>query len=482
MKRVILTTITLLTLLESALAIGGVDKPPAPGPAPQVHFVRPSETKLDNGLRVIVAERPSLPLVAVQLLVRSGSELDPPNRGGVASMTGTLLTKGTESMSAPQIAEAIESLGGMIFSGGGWDSSDAAVVVMSNKLDAALGILADVALRPTFKPEEIERLRRQRLDGLRVALQQPGTVASYVATRVLFPEGEYSHPSGGTMETLQAIRREDIVALYHRAYRPENCALVFVGDITAEEAKRRAKQFFGDWKADALAEATPSPQKTDDWKPQQVIIDMAQAGQAAVNIYKQAIRRNSPDYYNGIVANAALGRGFASRLNREIRIKRGLSYGATSSLDARRDAGVFSAGAQTKNESAAEVAKLLITETEKLSRDPVQADELKSREAMLIGNYARSMETNFGIVGEVSNLIVNGLPLDTLDKFIAAVNNVTAPDVTAFAKKYLTVPGALVIAGKAGAFGETMKKDFPDVKVIPTSELDLNRADLTTAK
>src|SRR4029077_8150845 len=201
-----------------------------------------------------------------------------------------------------------------------------------------------------------------------------------------------------------------------------------------------------------------------------------------VSLTKPAIKRDSPDYYSGLVANAALGNGFASRLNREIRIKRGLSYGARSSLDVRRDAGAFIASAQTKNESAAEVASLLQTELKRLETDPVQGDELKSRQALLTGNYARSLETDLGFASQIAGLAVYNLPLETLDKFISAINAVTTKDVTAFAKKYLAPPPSLVIVGKASAFVNPLKKNFSQTKVIPQANLDLNRADLEKQK
>jgi len=192
--------------------------------------------------------------------------------------------------------------------------------------------------------------------------------------------------------------------------------------------------------------------------------------------------RKSPDYYAGLVANAALGSGFVSRLNREIRIKRGLSYGARSSIDARREVGPFEATAQTKNESAAEVATLMQVELKRLRSEPVQGDELKSRQAVLTGGYARSLETNGGFVGKMSAMITNDLPLDTLNKFIPAINAITSADVTAFATKYFDTPQSLIIVGKAAAFLKPLEKDFQGVKVIPVGELDLNRAELTKAK
>ena len=190
-----------LALTQRSLAVGGVNATPSPAPAHEISFIHPKETRLGNGLRVIVAERPSLPLLAMELIIRVGSEKDPNDRAGTASLTGSLLTKGTEKMTAPEIANAIESLGGTIFSSGVSDYSSAGVLVMSSKADPALTILADVVLHPAFKQEEIDRLRKQSLDGLRVALQQPGSLASYVLGRVVYDDGEYGHASGGTPET-----------------------------------------------------------------------------------------------------------------------------------------------------------------------------------------------------------------------------------------------------------------------------------------
>src|SRR5207237_527722 len=416
----------------------------------------------------------SLPLLAIELIIRSGSEADANDLAGTASLTGSLLTKGTEKMSAPEIANSIESLGGTIFSSAASDNSSAGVLVMSNKAEPALTILADVVLRPTFKQEEIDRLRKQSLDGLRVALQQPGSVASYVIGRVVYGDGEYGHAAGGTLETLPAIQRADIVKFYQTYYRPANAALIFSGNVTFEQAKEYSQRFFGDWKPHQ-ATVSPISAATGVWKPTRIVLDMPEAGQASVSVTKPAIKRDSPDYYSGLVANAALGNGFGSRLNREIRIKRGLSYGARSSLDIRRDAGAFTDSAQTKNESAAEVASLLQVELKRMKTDPVQGDELKSRQALLAGNYARSLETDLGFASQIAGLAVFNLPLETLNKFIPSVNAVTTKDVTAFADKYLGTPSSLVIVGKASAFLETLKKSSSETRVIPQSNLDLKR-------
>jgi zinc protease len=480
----IVSTFGIIFLASASLgfATGGVNTPPPPSGTHEVSFVLPKEARLENGLRVIFAERPGLPLLAAELLVRNGAEIDPKERAGCASMTGSLLTRGTEKMSAPQIASAMESLGGAIDSGARWDASSAGIVVMSDKAEAALAILSDVIRHPTFKQEEIDRLKNQTLDGLRVVLQQPGALARFVTERVIFGEGEYGHAAGGTVETVQAIQRDDIVKLYKTYYTPDNATLILAGNLTLEEGKKYAEQFFGDWKTDPSARKEPPPVATIDWKPENVVVDLPQAGQASVTVAKPAIKRDSPDYYAGLVANAALGQGFVSRLNREIRIKRGLSYGARSSIDSRRSGGSFFASAQTKNESAAEVAGLLQTELKRLSTDPVEGKELKSRQAVLTGGYARNLETNRGFVGQVASLVTYGRPMDTVNKFIPSIDAVTTQDVSAFAMKYFDTPPSLIVVGKAPEFLEALKKSFQDVKVIPQHDLDLNRPDLTKVK
>jgi zinc protease len=468
--------------LPSAFAIGGIDTPPAPSAPHEVTFSQPKETKLANGLRVIVVERPGLPLLAAEVLVRSGAEVDEKDLAGTASMTGSLLMRGTETMTAPEIATAIESLGGTIDSGAHWEASRATIVVMSDKAEPALKILSDIVLHPTFKQDEIDRLKNQTMDGLRVALRQPSALAQFVAGRVLFGDAPYGHSHTGTMETLQTIKRNDILKLYRTYYVPENAALILSGNLTLEQGRKYAEQFFGDWKGTMPPASEVASANTAEWKPLNLVIDMPEAGQAAVSVARPGLKRSSPDYYAGIVANAALGTGFVSRLNREIRIKRGLSYGARSSLDARRDIGPFVATAQTKNQSAAEVANLMQVELKRMKSEPVQGEELKSRQAVITGAYARQLETNGGFVGKISAMITNDLPLDTLNKFIPAINAVTSADVTAFAAKYFDTPLSLIIIGKAPDFIEPLRKDFPDVKVIPVPELDLNRADLTKAK
>ncbi|HEX8284589.1 MAG TPA: pitrilysin family protein [Pyrinomonadaceae bacterium] len=452
------------------------ETPPPPAAPRSVNVPKPAERTLPNGLRVIVIENHATPLVGAQLMVKNGGEVDPANLSGVADMTAELLTKGTKTRTAPQIAQEIEALGGVISSGAGWDASRATVNVIASKTEPAMTILADVVRNPVFKDEEIERLRQQYLDSLSVGMNSPGQLASWVASRVVFGDNPYGHPVSGTPESIPRIKRADITTLHSAYYRPDNAILVVGGDIKAADAFKLAEKLFGDW-AKPSAALPASQSKADaaaQGKQRIVVVDMPGAGQAAVLFARRGIARTDPEFYTGIVANSVLS-GYSGRLNQEIRIKRGLSYGARSSLDTRRDVGPFVASAQTKNQSGAEVASLLMGELSRLSSEAVSETELMPRKAVVIGGFGRSLETTEGLVGQVASLALYGLSLDEINRYIASVQAVTPAQIQKFAGSRLGAADAnIVIVGDAKEFIEALRKQFPNVEVIKREELDLN--------
>jgi zinc protease len=458
------------------------EAPPAPAAPRTVRFPQPVEKTLKNGLRVVVVERKGEPLVSAELLVKSGGETDPANLAGLADVTAELLTKGTAKRTAPQIAEAIEALGGSIVSGAGWDQSNVSVTVISSKAPEALEVFADVVRNPSFKQEELDRYRQQALDDLNVAFSQPGTLASFVASRVVYGDAPYGHPLSGTPESLPRITRDDVARMHQTYYRPDNAIFVIGGDVTAAEAFKWAERLFGDWANPSGAIPAPAALAKDfesSARTRVVVVDKPDAGQAAVVLVRPGIRRSDPEYYRGIVANAVLGGGYSARLNQEIRIKRGLSYGARSGLDVRRDVGPFVASTQTKNESGAEVASLLVSELTRLGSEPVAPSELTPRQSTLTGNFARRLETTQGLVAQTAVFALYGLDLDTANTYIANVTKITSADVQAFASKRLAAGNAsVVIVGNASQFLDALKKQFPSVEVVPVAELDLNSATL----
>jgi zinc protease len=480
MSALVRRTVVTLALLAAGLAGGAraqtVDTPPKPGAPRPLSFAAPIEQRLPNGLRVVLAERRGVQLVTAQLLVLSGSEVDPAGRAGLASMTAGLLTKGTRRQSATQLAQAAESLGGALDSSAGWHQSEVAITVTVPKLDAALALVSAVAREPAFAPAELDRLRMQALDDLKLAYSRPGTLASLASQRLLFGAGAYGHPASGTPASLTRITRADLVALHAARFRPDNAVLVLAGDLDAAGALRLARRHFGMWRAAAgAAPESAAPQANAPLTQIAAAIDMPQSGQAAV-VVAAPLPPLGADRATADVMNAVLGGGFSSRLNQEIRIRRGLSYSAGSGVDARPLGGSLRAVVQTKNESAAEVVTLVQAEFDRLAAAPVPDDELAARKAMLIGDFSRSVETTAGLAGALKALIVAGRPLDDLRTRIQALSAVSPAEVQRYAVANLGAAGRRVaVAGEVAKFGEALKTASPGLEIVPAARFDLDR-------
>ena len=475
MKRALLALLLALPVLAQQVT------PPPPAPPREAKLPQPVEKTLANGLRIIVVPKHTIPLVAARLMIKTGAAADPRGKDGLAELTATVLTKGTKTRSAEQIARGVEALGATFAATAGWDSTDVDLSVMSSNLPKAMEFVADVARNATFAKEELERERAQTIDALQVDLTQPRTLANAVMSRLIFGDAPYGHNANGIPATLKRIARKDLVSFHATHYRPDNAVLVLAGDVEPEDAFALAEKTFGPWKRGAAA--APVTVKTSETTPRILVIDMPDAGQSAVVVGRRGIRRTDEAYLQALVANSVLGGGYSSRLNQEIRIKRGLSYGAGSSFSPRADVGPFTARTETKHESAAEVTGILVGEMSRLSAADVPETELTPRKAVLIGDFAQSLESTSGIVKGVAELALYGLPLSDINRYISGVQSVTAEDVRKFAASNLGGKDvSIVIAGDAKKFAEPLKEQFGDVEVISAAELDLASSTLRVRK
>jgi zinc protease len=475
MKRFILALAVALPLIAQQVT------PPPPAAPRDPKLPQPVEKVLDNGLRVIVIPKHDIPLVAARLMVKAGGAADPSGKAGLAELTATVLTKGTKTKSAEQIARGVEALGATLAATARWDSSVVDTSVMSSNLPKALEHVADVARNATFAKDEFERERDQTLDALQVDLREPRVLAGAAMSRLIFGEMPYGNRLNGTPATIKNIKREDLVAFHRLHYIPQSSVLVLAGDVKADVAFALAQKAFGGWTR-GTTEVAPAARRAKTAAPRVVVIDMPDAGQASVIVGRPGIRRTDPTYMQALVANSVLGGGYSSRLNQEIRIKRGLSYGAGSSFDPRIEIGPFTARTDTKNESAAEVASILLAEISRLSAADVPDTELTPRKAALIGNFAQTLETTSGIVDAISELALYGLPLSEINRYISGVQSVTAEQVRKFAGTNLGRDANVVIVGDSKQFLEPLKKQFGEVELIAFDELDLNSPTLRVRK
>ena len=261
-------------------------------------------------------------------------------------------------------------------------------------------------------------------------------------------------------------------AQYARTFRPDNAVLILTGDITPEQGFAVAEQSFGDWTHPVAPLPAPSVQPAPA-RPRVVVIDLPGTGQAAVLEAAPSIARTDPRFYAAEVASAVLGGGFSARLNEELRIKRGLSYGAGSNIDEFRETGLFLAAAQTKNASAPEVARLMRAEIAGLRSAPIGKPELDAREAAVVGEFGRSVATSSGLANQIAaNYALYGLAADEIGRFTERTDAVSAQDAQAAAAGAIDADHtSIVIAGDAKTFIDDLRKTYPDVQVIPAAGL-----------
>ena len=431
----------------AATAAQGPDrsKPPQAGPAPVLHLPAIQKRQLANGLPVWIAELHEVPVAQVNLLVFSGSADDPTGRFGLSNMTAAMLQEGAGSRSALEIADAIDLLGADLGTAGAIDSSVVRLHVPVARLADALPIMADVALRPTFPKEELERLRRQRLTTLLQARDDPGTIASVAFARVLYGAAHrYGTPQVGTAETISAFTPEDVRAFHGATFRPNNATLLVVGDVVAEKLMPLLEASFGAWKTDAPATAaTRLPAAQQPATRQVYLIDKPGAPQSQIRIGWIGAPRSTPDYFPIQVMNTMLGGAFSSRLNLNLREKHGYTYGAGSGFDMRASAGPFSASAGVETDKTAEALKEFFNELAGIQQ-PIPADELARTKNYVALRFPSDFETTRDISRRLEDMLVYRLPEDYFTRYVPNVEAVSAAAVHQIAEKYIQ-PGRFVV-------------------------------------
>jgi zinc protease len=466
----------------AAAAMPGVDEPPLPQPTRPVVVPDFDEQRLPNGLRVVVARRAELPLVTVVLQSAGGSVDDPAGHAGLAASTATLLTKGAvrggKRVDATQIARQAEALGSTLDAGAGRHSLSVGMTVTTAKLDAAVALLADVVQRPTFNQEELDRMREQSIDALKLSLSDPAALAGMVARRAFW--GDTGYGSQATPATLARIERKDVVVFHARTVRQDRSTLIFTGDVTPARALQLARTHFGRWRARPVtwpAAAAPAPAAA---APATVVVNLPGAGQTGVVVTAPFVGAGDPQRRIGQVASTVLGGGYSARLNQEVRIKRGLAYGAGASVEAHpRPAagapdpgGMLAASTQTHHPNAAQVAELVRGEILRLGQVPLPADELAARQATLVGGFARRLETTGDLAAMVADQLAHQRPLKDLKSTPDEILAVTAEQVREFASRRFT-PAALrtVIVSDVRQAGEALRELDPQALRLEAGDL-----------
>jgi predicted Zn-dependent peptidase len=369
----------------------------------------------------------------------------------VSSLTAAMLDQGAGSRSALELADAIDYLGADLSASSGFDSTVVRLHTTVARLAEALPIMADVALRPTFPKEELERKRQERLTSLLQGRDDPATISAVTFSRVLFgPEHRYGVPTFGTGETIKAFTVDDLKTFYTSIFRPDNAALIVVGDVTADRVMPLLESNFGSWKPGAVAKPAQSLPPVNQHAARQIyLVDKPGAAQSQIRIGWIGVPRSTPDFFALRVLNTVLGESFTSRLNNNLREVHGYTYGAGSTFDMRASAGPFYAAAGVQTDKTAESLTEFFNELNAILK-PVPAEELARAKNYIALGYPGDFETTGDISRRLEDALVYRLPDDYFSTYVQKIQAVTAADVQRVAEKYIA-PGkfAVVVVGDA---------------------------------
>jgi len=392
---------------------------------------------MPNGMGVVVAPVTKLPVVTLAMVVDAGAVCDPAGREGLAQLTTRLLLEGTTTSDGAELTERLESLGASVDAVADWDSAVLTMSALSDNLEPAFAIMAEVLRTPAFSEREVDRLKAERQAELLQLRAEPRGLADELFTRFLYePASRYAKPEGGTEETVQAITRSDVASFFRARYVPAGTTLIVVGDVTTDRVKQVIESVFGDW------QGAPSLSQTSSDKPARSdraihLVVKEDAPQSELRIGHVAIPRGHPDYFKVVVMNAILGGLFNSRINLNLREKHGYTYGAFSALYWRRQAGPFEVSTAVKSDVTEPAAREVLSEIERIRREKVSDEELSLATSYLDGVFPIRYETTAAIAAALVVAVTNALPEDYFTTYRQRVRSVTTDDVLRAAQQHL---------------------------------------------
>jgi zinc protease len=402
--------------------------------APTVH-----REVLPNGIVLLVAERPAIPIVAVRVYTRAGSVFEPPDRAGLANLTGALLTRGTAKRTAQQIDAAIEFVGGRIEASAGRDGLVAWLSVLKRDLALGLDLLGEVVLTPAFPEPELKRKVAQIQAGIKRSEESPGTVASRALGRLVFPGHPYGRPAEGTLESVGRLTRDDVVRFYGERVRPDTTIVAVVGAVTVDEARREIVARFGAWPRPATP-AVAGPMASPSAPPRAETIKR-ELTQTTLMFGRQAVNQRDPDYFPLSVASYVLGGGSTSRLYTRVRDEGGLAYDVRSYVSPGKYGASFVVSTQTRAAETAKVVGLIEGELERMRREPVSERDLNVAKDYLRGSFALRLDTSSKVADFLVGVEEMGLGLDYADRYREQIARVTVAEVQRVAVKYFYPAG-----------------------------------------
>lgn len=450
--------------------------PPAPLAPRAFNLPTPQEFVLANGLKLVVVEDNRLPIVSFRLAFRSGNAHDPQDLPGLTAMLTTMLNEGTAKRTSLQIASEVERLGASLAASANSDNTVVAASALSKYTDEVLELMSDVLLNPTFPESELNLHRENAKQGLIAQRAQPSFLSEERLSKVLFGEHPYSVVSA-TEQSLDGITREKLIEFHRQMLIPNNAVLVAVGDVKADELRQKIENLFGNW------EQGNAPDNEFNAPPESTgrtiyLVDRPGSAQSNIVLANLAFNRNHPDYFPMLVMNQVLGAGASSRLFMNLREQKDYTYGAYSSIDARRLAGVFESTAEVRSAVTGDALKEFFYELDRIKNESIPSQEMQDAKNYMTGVFPIRLETQEGLINQLVTMQMYNLPADYLLKYRENVEAITAGQAQTVAGKYITPDKmAIVIVGDASTIWEQIE---PYAETIELFDIQGNKKERTT--
>ena len=442
-----------LVLLPAATAFG----------AEGVKLPAYKSATLANGAVVALVEKRDTPLVSMNVTVRGGGLGDPANKDGTASLYADLIQKGAGNRTAAQFAEAIENVGGSLSAGAGSESVGINASFMSRDVDLMLELVADALQRPRLDAAEFEKARTLAVQSIVAAKDSdPRALMSSYGDAWLFRGHPYGRSVGGSEASLAAVKLDDIKRYYADQVGGDRLIITMVGDFDSATMLPKLERSFGTWrKAGASVPTVPPPAKVMG-RPV-LLVDKPGATQTYFWLGNVGASRTDPARTAQSVVNTVFGGRFTSMLNTELRVKSGLTYGASASFSRPTQPGSFHIGSYTETSKTTQAIDMALDTLARLHKDGLDADQLKSSQSYMLGQFPPTIETNGQIAGRLADMLFYGLGPEDVNEYAERVLNVDAVAVRSTIEQSFPQPDdvALVLIGDAAKIRDAVRKYGP---------------------
>jgi zinc protease len=448
---------------------------PAPLPSSEIRIPTPYQAVLPNGLTLVVVEDKRLPLVSYRLAFRTGDAHDPSELPGLTDMMAGLLTEGTASRTSRQIAEEVERMGATLHAGAGSDFTTLSASALSVFGDKILELMADVTLRPSFPENEVELTKQNTKESLKQQRAQPSFLANEMVSRVMFGDHPYSRIAP-TPESIDGTTRARLVEFHRSVFVPNNAVFLIVGDVECAAVEQNVTKLFAQWSSSqAILDHFPEP--PDRTKRVAYVIDRPGSAQSNIVIANKGVNRTSQDYFPLLLMHTVLGATASSRLFMNLREEKGYTYGAYSNLDTRRTAGTIRVTAEVRTPVTGDSLKEFFYELERIRNEQVSEKEISDAKSYLTGVFPIRLETQEGLIDQLVQIKMLGLPDDYLQLYREQVQAVTREEIQDVAQKYVRPDEAsIVIVGDGAQVIEQLEPFCSEIELYNTAGNKKDRA------